>query len=75
MYFSSDIMGGVCDNVEKSVGGIALFMNADAGGKERETERERKKEKERKRDREREKERKREKKRKKERKRYGNLKT
>jgi len=31
MYFSSDIMGGASDNIEKLVGGIALFVNADAG--------------------------------------------
>lgn len=31
MYFSSDIMGGVCDQIEETIGGIALFMNADAG--------------------------------------------
>jgi len=31
LYFSSDIMGGASDNIEKSVGGISLFINADAG--------------------------------------------
>ena len=29
--FSSDIMGGVSDYVESSVGGVALFINGDAG--------------------------------------------
>ena len=31
MEFSSDIMGGACDNIEALGGGVALFMNADAG--------------------------------------------
>jgi neutral ceramidase len=31
MQFSSDIMGGVCDTIEAAVGGVALFVNADAG--------------------------------------------
>eukprot|EP00053_Salpingoeca_punica_P013748 m.124504 g.124504 ORF g.124504 m.124504 type:complete len:479 (-) comp16294_c0_seq1:2080-3516(-) len=31
MMFSSDIMGGVSDYVESSVGGVALFINGDAG--------------------------------------------
>jgi len=31
MEFSGDIMGGVCEVIEQQVGGVALFMNADAG--------------------------------------------
>jgi len=31
MFFSSDIMGGASDNIEKQGGGIALFINGDAG--------------------------------------------
>lgn len=31
LYFSSDIMGLASDLVEKSVGGVTLFINADAG--------------------------------------------
>lgn len=31
MYFSGDIMGKACEFIEKSVGGVALFVNADAG--------------------------------------------
>jgi len=31
MQFSSDIMGAVCDVVENEGGGVALFINADAG--------------------------------------------
>lgn len=31
MQFSGDIMGGVCENIEGLVGGVALFANADAG--------------------------------------------
>eukprot|EP01116_Phalansterium_solitarium_P024187 TRINITY_DN8784_c0_g1_i1.p1 TRINITY_DN8784_c0_g1~~TRINITY_DN8784_c0_g1_i1.p1 ORF type:complete len:487 (+),score=212.95 TRINITY_DN8784_c0_g1_i1:50-1462(+) len=31
MYFSSDIMGAACDYVDSNVGGVTLFVNADAG--------------------------------------------
>jgi len=31
MYFSSDVMGAACDNIEKQGGGVALFVNGDAG--------------------------------------------
>eukprot|EP00211_Chloroparvula_japonica_P002877 CAMPEP_0119124318 /NCGR_PEP_ID=MMETSP1310-20130426/3980_1 /TAXON_ID=464262 /ORGANISM="Genus nov. species nov., Strain RCC2339" /LENGTH=456 /DNA_ID=CAMNT_0007114257 /DNA_START=195 /DNA_END=1565 /DNA_ORIENTATION=+ len=31
MKFSSDIMGGACDSIEAMGGGVAIFMNADAG--------------------------------------------
>jgi len=31
MKFSSDIMGAACDSIEDAVGGVALFINADAG--------------------------------------------
>eukprot|EP01095_Lingulamoeba_sp_RSL-Kostka_P010630 TRINITY_DN3864_c0_g1_i1.p1 TRINITY_DN3864_c0_g1~~TRINITY_DN3864_c0_g1_i1.p1 ORF type:complete len:468 (+),score=190.18 TRINITY_DN3864_c0_g1_i1:25-1428(+) len=31
MLFSSDIMGGASDNIEEIVGGVALFVNGDAG--------------------------------------------
>jgi len=31
MKFSSDIAGAVCDLVEDTIGGVALFVNADAG--------------------------------------------
>ncbi len=31
MKFSSDIMGATCDNIESKIGGVALFINADAG--------------------------------------------
>jgi len=31
MYYSSDIMGGANDNIEAQGGGIALFVNGDAG--------------------------------------------
>jgi len=31
MYFSGDIMGVASDIVEKNIGGVALFMNGDAG--------------------------------------------
>lgn len=31
MKFSSDIMGASCDAIEQLIGGIALFINADAG--------------------------------------------
>lgn len=31
MYFSGDIMGKVCEHIENDIGGVALFVNADAG--------------------------------------------
>jgi hypothetical protein len=31
MYYSSDIMGGANDNIEAQGGGIALYVNGDAG--------------------------------------------
>eukprot|EP01100_Stratorugosa_tubuloviscum_P003848 TRINITY_DN1936_c0_g2_i1.p1 TRINITY_DN1936_c0_g2~~TRINITY_DN1936_c0_g2_i1.p1 ORF type:complete len:480 (-),score=253.66 TRINITY_DN1936_c0_g2_i1:80-1519(-) len=31
MLFSGDIMGGACKLVEQQIGGVALFVNADAG--------------------------------------------
>jgi len=31
MYYSGDIMGKACEMIESQVGGIALFINADAG--------------------------------------------
>lgn len=31
MEFSGDIMGGSCEAIEQLVGGVALFVNADAG--------------------------------------------
>lgn len=31
MHFSGDIMGGACELIEEQVGGVALFVNADAG--------------------------------------------
>jgi len=31
MLFSSDIMGGTCSLIEQQVGGVALFVNGDAG--------------------------------------------
>ena len=32
METSSDIMGGACEAIENLIGGVALFINADAGG-------------------------------------------
>jgi len=31
LFFSSDIMGKACDSIESLIGGVALFVNADAG--------------------------------------------
>ncbi len=31
MMFSSDIAGASCDAIEGLIGGVALFVNADAG--------------------------------------------
>jgi len=31
MKFSSDIMGAACDKIEALIGGVAMFVNADAG--------------------------------------------
>jgi len=31
MKFCSDVMGSVCDWIESNIGGVALFMNGDAG--------------------------------------------
>ncbi len=33
MYFSGDIMGIACQHIEELIGGVALFVNADAGGR------------------------------------------
>lgn len=31
MNITSDVMGSACDWIEENVGGVALFMNSDAG--------------------------------------------
>jgi len=31
LLFSSDVMGGACKHIEEVIGGVALFVNADAG--------------------------------------------
>lgn len=31
MQFCSDVMGSVCDWIEENIGGVAYFINGDAG--------------------------------------------
>lgn len=31
LMFSGDIMGKACEEIEEQIGGVALFINADAG--------------------------------------------